>query len=147
MNIVAVTDAAGAITQPQLIAAAEEVHRQLRPHLPKDYMGRLKEVFASGAEMAVAEKDGRVLGVTVFRVMEKTFTGRELYCDDLVSDERERSSGVGKALLDYLKGLAEQRGCDNFALSSGCQRTAAHRFYFREGLVIGAFSFSRKVKP
>jgi GNAT superfamily N-acetyltransferase len=147
MKIVAVTNAQGAITEPALVAAAEEVHRQLRPHLPADYVGRLKEVFASGAEMAVAEKEGRVLGITVFRVMEKTFTGRELYCDDLVADERERSSGVGKALLDYLKGEAEKRGCDNFALSSGCQRTQAHRFYFREGLVIGAFQFSRKVKP
>jgi GNAT superfamily N-acetyltransferase len=147
MKIVPVTDTKGAVTEPSLIAAAETVHRQLRPHLPEDYLGRLKEVFSSGAEMAVAEQDGRVVGVTVFRVMEKTFTGRELYCDDLVADERERSSGVGKALLDYLKGVAEQRGCDNFALSSGCQRTQAHRFYFREGLVIGAFSFSRKLKP
>jgi GNAT superfamily N-acetyltransferase len=146
MRVVAVTDAKGAITETALIAAAEEVHRQLRPHLPPDYQGRLKEVFATGAEMAVAEKDGRVLGVTVFRVMEKTFTGRELYCDDLVSDERERSSGVGKALLDYLKGVAEQRGCDHFVLDSGCQRTQAHKFYFREGLTITAFHFTRKLK-
>jgi len=146
MKVVPVTDAQGAMTEPGLIAAAEEVHRQLRPHLPPDYQGRLKEVFATGAEMAVAERDGRVLGVTVFRVMEKTFTGRELYCDDLVSDERERSSGVGKALLDYLKGVAEQRGCDHFVLDSGCQRTQAHKFYFREGLAITAFHFTRKLK-
>jgi len=146
MKVVPVTDAQGAMTEPGLIAAAEEVHRQLRPHLPPDYQGRLKEVFATGAEMAVAERDGRVLGVTVFRMMEKTFTGRELYCDDLVSDERERSSGVGKALLDYLKGVAEQRGCDHFVLDSGCQRTQAHKFYFREGLAITAFHFTRKLK-
>ena len=146
MNIVPVTDAKGAIVAPQLAAAAEEVHRQLRPNIPTDYVGRLKEVFASGAEMAVAEQDGRVIGITVFRVMETTLNGRELYCDDLVADERERSSGVGKALIDHLKAVAAERGCDNLALSSGCQRTQAHRFYFREGLVIGAFRFGRKLK-
>jgi len=146
VNVVPVTDARGAITDPRLIAAAEEVHRQLRPHLPKDYVGRLKEVFASGAEMAVVEKEGRVLGITVFRVIEKTFTGRELYCDDLVTDERQRSSGVGKAMIDYMVGIAKERGCDTFALDSGCQRTQAHKFYFREAMVIGAFHFSRVLK-
>ena len=146
MNVVPVTDAQGTITEPGLIAAAEEVHRQLRPHLPKDYVGRLKQVFASGAEMAVVEKEGRVLGITVFRVIEKTFSGRELYCDDLVTDERQRSSGVGKAMMDYMVEVARSRGCDTFALDSGCQRTQAHKFYFRESLVIGAFHFSRVLK-
>jgi len=146
VRVVAVTDPKGAITEPALIAAAEEVHRQLRPHLPKDYVGRLKEVLASGAEMAVVEKGGRVLGVTMFRVVEKTFSGRELYCDDLVTDERERSTGVGRAMIDYMVRVANERGCDTFALDSGCQRTQAHKFYFREALTIAAFHFTRKLK-
>ncbi len=72
MNVVAVTDAAGAVVDAALLAAAEHVHRQLRPHLPDDYRRRMEEVFAGGAEMAVAVREGRVLGVTVFRVLEKT---------------------------------------------------------------------------
>ncbi len=54
MNVVAVTDAQGAVVAPELLAAAEAVHRQLRANLPADYAGRMREVFASGAEMAVA---------------------------------------------------------------------------------------------
>ena len=145
MNVVAVTDARGAVAQAALLASAETVHRQLRPHLPADYRRRMEEVFASGAEMAVAVEGGRVVGVTVFRVIEKTFTGRELYCDDLVTDEARRSAGAGRAMVAYMERVGRSRGCDVLALDSGTQRQKAHRFYFREGLVVGAFHFSKRL--
>jgi GNAT superfamily N-acetyltransferase len=141
----AVTDAKGAIVRPELLAAAEPVHRQLRPQLPPEYRARLEAVFASGAEMAVALEGERVVGVTVFRVIEKTHSGRELYCDDLVTDEATRSQGAGKAMIAYMERVARERGCDTFALDSGCHRQQAHKFYFREGLVVGAFHFTKKV--
>ncbi len=143
MIVEAVTDRQGAVVRADLLAAAEPVHRQLRPHLPPDYRARLDEVFASGAEMAVAVDGGRVVGVTVFRVIEKTFSGRELYCDDLVTDEATRSKGAGRAMIAYMERLCRERGCDTFALDSGCQRQQAHKFYFREGLVVSAFHFSK----
>ena len=143
MNVVAVTDARGAVAQAALLASAETVHRQLRPHLPADYRRRMEEVFASGAEMAVAVDAGRVVGLAVFRVIEKTFTGRELYCDDLVTDEGARSHGAGRAMIAYMERLGRERGCDVLALDSGTQRQQAHKFYFREGLVVGAFHFTK----
>lgn len=146
MRVIAVTDAKGAVLRPDLLAAAESVHRQLRPHLPAGYRERLEAVFASGAEMAVALDGERLAGLTVFRVIEKTFSGRELYCDDLVTDEAQRSRGAGKAMIAYMEGLARERGCDTFALDSGCQRQRAHAFYFRERLAIAAFHFSKGVK-
>lgn len=147
MNVEAVTDEEGAIVRPELLAAAEPVHRQLRPHLPAGgYRARLEQVFASGAEMAVALDGGRVVGLTVFRVIEKTFSGRELYCDDLVTDEGARSRGAGKAMIAYMEGVARARGCDTFALDSGCQRQQAHKFYFREGLVVAAFHFTKSLR-
>jgi GNAT superfamily N-acetyltransferase len=145
VNVLAVTDAKGRITDPELFAAAEAVHRQLRPSLPAGYRGRMEEVFASGAEMAVAVYRGKVVGVTVFRVIEKTFSGRELYCDDLVTDETNRSKGAGRAMIAYMERVGRERGCGMLALDSGCQRQQAHKFYFREGLVVGAFHFSKKI--
>ncbi|MBL0141146.1 MAG: GNAT family N-acetyltransferase [Betaproteobacteria bacterium] len=145
MNVLAVTDAKGRITDPELLAAAEPVHRQLRPDLSADYAGRMREVFASGAEMAVAVTRGKVVGVTVFRVIEKTHSGRELYCDDLVTDETNRSKGAGRAMIAFMERIGRERGCDLFALDSGCQRQQAHKFYFREGLVVGSFHFSKKI--
>ena len=143
MNVVAVSGPGGAVADEALLAAAEPVHRQLRPHLPADYRRRMGEVFASGAEMAVAVSDGKVVGLTVFRVIEKTYSGRELYCDDLVTDEANRSTGAGKAMIAYMERLCRERKCDTLALDSGTQRTQAHKFYFREGLVASAFHFTK----
>jgi GNAT superfamily N-acetyltransferase len=141
----AVSNETGEVTNAELLAAAERVHRQLRPQLPADYAGRIKEVLASGAQMAVAVVDGRVVGVTVFRVLEKTHSGRDLYCDDLVTDERERSTGVGRALMQYMEARCRERGCDTFSLDSGAQRRQAHKFYFREGMTISSFHFDKKM--
>ena len=146
MKIIPITNAAGDIIELEWLRLAESVHRQLRPHLPADYIGRMKEVFAGGAEMAVAVRDGRVFGITVFRMQEKTFNGRDLYCDDLVTDENQRSHGVGRALMQYMEKLAIERGCDTFSLDSGTQRQQAHKFYFREGMSIPAFHFVKPLK-
>ena len=135
----------GQLTDPDLLACAESVHRQLRPHLPKDYAGRMREVFAGGAEMAVAVDDGNVVGITVFRVLEKTHSGRDLYCDDLVTDETKRSAGVGRALIQYMERICRERGCDTFSLDSGTWRQQAHKFYFREGMTITSFHFDKRI--
>jgi len=129
----------------ELLPASESVHRQLRPHIPKDYAGRMKEILAAGGEMAVALVDGKVAGLTVFRMVERTFTGREMHCDDLVTDAQQRSTGVGHALMEYMLRLATERKCDFFTLDSGCQRQQAHKFYFREGLTITSFHFTRQL--
>ena len=145
IEVVPVTDAQGVVTNAALLSAAEAVHRQLRPQLPPDYVERMKQIFAGGAEMAVALIEGRVAGITVYRVLEKTMSGRELHCDDLITDENLRSGGVGNALIAYLQGIVAARTCDTFTLNSGTQREKAHRFYFREGMTITAFHFSKKV--
>jgi GNAT superfamily N-acetyltransferase len=146
MRVVAVSNDRGEVTDPELLGAAEGVHRQLRPHLG-EYMTRMKEVLAAGAEMAVAVEDGRVKGVTVFRILEKTYSGRDLYCDDLVTDEAQRSKGVGHALMQYMEQVCRDRACDTFSLDSGAWRQQAHKFYFREGMTITSFHFDKKISP
>jgi GNAT superfamily N-acetyltransferase len=128
----------------KLLAAAERVHRQLRPNLG-DYVARMKQVLAAGAQMAVALEGEEVRGLTVFRVLEKTLSGRELYCDDLVTDEAKRSTGVGHMLVEYMERIGRERRCDMLALDSGTQRQQAHKFYFREGMVVTSFHFNKKL--
>jgi hypothetical protein len=97
VSVVVVSDEKGGVADAKLLAAAERVHLQLRPHLAGRYAQRMREVIAAGAEMAVAVEGGEVAGVAVYRMVERTFSGRELYCDDLVTDETRRSTGVGHA--------------------------------------------------
>jgi GNAT superfamily N-acetyltransferase len=145
MEMIEVTDDAGAVLAPQWLARAESVHRQLRDQLPPDYAAALRPVFAGGGRMVLAARDGRVAGVAVYRIHANTFAGVQLYVDDLVTDEAQRSSGVGRALLAWLTQKALDRGCDTLALDSGTQRRRAHAFYFREGLPITSFHFSRRL--
>jgi GNAT superfamily N-acetyltransferase len=141
-----VTGSDGSVVELEWLVRAEPVHRQLRAGLPADYTGRLRAVFANGGRMSVATEDTVVRGVALWRVIENTYEGRRLYVDDLVSDEAYRSRGIGRSLLQHLERHARTLQCDVLALDSGTQRTDAHRFYFREGLVIPAFSFRKILK-
>jgi len=146
IRVVEVTDDSGAVVAPDWFAKAEPVHRQLRTTLPSDYAGKMRRVFAGGARMCLAVEGAEVAGVAVYRVYENTFQGRQLYVDDLVSDERRRSTGVGRALLAYLEQKARAAGLENLALDSGTQRQQAHKFYFREGMVVTSFHFGKRLK-
>jgi hypothetical protein len=106
----------------------------------------MKRVFAGGARMCVAVDGADITGVAVYRVYENTFQGRQLYVDDLVTDEGRRSTGVGKALLSHLEQKARGAGLENLALDSGTQRQQAHKFYFREGMVVTSFHFGKRLK-
>ena len=120
---------------------SEPVHRQLRTALPSGYADKMKRVFAGGARMCVAVDGKDVAGVAVYRVYENTFQGRQLYVDDLVTDERRRSSGVGRALLGYLEQKARAAGLDNLALDSGTQRQQE----FAHANTGAAFEFAQKL--
>jgi GNAT superfamily N-acetyltransferase len=143
LQVIAVTDDRGAVIEPQWLARAEGVHRSLRTALPADYAGKLARVFAGGGRMCVAADGDRVVGVAVYRISENTFAGLNMYVDDLVTDAQERSRGVGHALMAHLERVARDAGCENLRLDSGTHRQQAHRFYFREGMVITSFSFTK----
>jgi GNAT superfamily N-acetyltransferase len=145
-RIILITGASRDLVEPEWLARAESVHRQLRPHLPPDYAGKMKKVFSEGGEMCVAADGEGVAGVAVFRLFENTHVGRRFYVDDLVTDAKRRSGGIGKMLVAWLESEARRRGCPGLDLESGTHRTDAHRFYFREGFVIPSFSFRKEFK-
>ena len=146
MRIVEVTDESGVIAAPGWLKKAEAVHRQLRTALPPEYEAKMKRVFAGGARMCVAADGADVAGVAVYRMYENTFYGKQLYVDDLITDEARRSSGVGRTLLGYLEQKARAAGFDSLTLDSGTQRLQAHKFYFREGMAVTSFHFMKKLK-
>ena len=142
-RVIAVTDDRGAVVEPQWLARAERVHRSLRTALPADYAGKLARVFAGGGRMCVATESERVVGVAVYRISENTFADVFLYVDDLVTDDAERSRGVGHTLMAHLERVARDAGCANLVLDSGTHRQRAHKFYFREGMFITSFNFKK----
>lgn len=140
-QIIAITD--NLETHSDWLAKAEPLYRAFRPKLPADYDAYLRKMFAEGAEMAVLHVDGVVKSLVMYRCHHTTFHGFRFYVDDLVTDETERARGFGGALLRWCEQQARERGCDSFDLESGVQRPRTHKFYFREGMTIFAFGFTK----
>ncbi len=101
MEIVRITDEERRIVEPDLLPLAEPVHRQLRPDLPADYLGKMGQIFAAGGEMCVAVIEQSVVGVAVFRSYENTHAGKRSTSTTWSPTRHYRSSGVGHALLGY----------------------------------------------
>lgn len=81
--------------------------------------------------------DGQIagwIGIYVFRGVEvEPF----VEISGLVVDERVRSRGIGKALLEAAEGWARAHGFDGLAVRSNVTRERAHAFYKRNGFEPG----------
>ena len=108
---------------------------------------RLREIYAEGHHQGLrflaAYRADACVGVAGWRLVATTGSGRKLYVDDLVTSADARSEGVGRALLEELDRRARAAGCSAVDLDSGVHRGRAHRFYFREGMVVSSFHFRK----
>ena len=131
------------LTTDEDILAARGVMRQLRPQIAEaDYLSTVRRMMQTDGYLQAAVFDGdAVVAVAGYRFMEILYAGKTLYVDDLNTDDTRRSRGYGKALMDWLKREARERGCVQLQLDSGVQREQTHRFYFREGLTINCYHF------
>jgi GNAT superfamily N-acetyltransferase len=125
------------------ILATREIMLMLRPNIAPDaYLSTVRRMMQrDGYRLVTASEHGRVRAVAGFRFMERLDCARVLHVDDLVTEEAHRSRGFGKALLEWLKARAREHGCDELHLGASVQQDAAHRFCFRERMVIGAYHF------
>lgn len=133
------------------IRASFAVMRELRPHFtdPETYLAAVKRQMADGYRLTLRWIDGDgdpiVVACAGWRLSEMLAYGKFLYVDDLVTAERHRSEGHGEALMHWLEARARAAGCVYLSLDSGTHRSAAHRFYFRQGLTISSFHFAKKL--
>lgn len=129
------------------IARCFAVMQQLRPHLvERDFVARVRRMQREDFHLAFVDDGGHVRAVAGYRYLDKLFSGKNLYVDDLVTDSTQRSRGHGARLLAWLVEQARTNGCDHFELDSGVQRFDAHRFYFRERMHVSAYHFVRALK-
>jgi GNAT superfamily N-acetyltransferase len=94
----------------------------------------LAEAIAEpGSAVLLAERGGELLGfATAYLDLSSVRFGPRCWVEDLAVSPEHRSQGVGKALLDALKGWARERGATHLELDSGLAREDAHRFYERQ---------------
>lgn len=95
------------------------------------------------ASLLVAEEDGKVAGTTFLAVL-PGFAHRTApfaVIEYVVVDEKLRSKGIGKALMDYCKERAKEAGCYKIMLTSDKRRDRAHKFYKSVGFEDSAEGF------
>jgi len=65
----------------------------------------------------------------------------------LVTSQKHRGQGVGKALVAFAERWAVQSGACSLMLTSGIkpEREAAHRFYSHAGFAVNGYRFVKKV--
>jgi ribosomal protein S18 acetylase RimI-like enzyme len=87
----------------------------------------------------VYEKEEAVLGYAFCSLMEPTLKMFErkktLYIDDLCVNQKARGQHIGKALFEYVKEFAKEKGCYNVTLHVWECNSAARAFYESLGLV------------
>lgn len=133
------------IETDEQILATRDVMLQLRPHIaPDHYLPTVRRLMQEERYQLAAAVDGdgdAVRAVAGYRIFETLYCAKLLSLDDLVTDERARSGGFGKELMDWLKAEGRAHGCVQIHLVSRVHREEAHRFYFRERFGIRAFFF------
>lgn len=113
------------------IIKAFPVMSQLRTHLDEgSYLELVSEAKEKEGYKMFALFDGNdIVAVIGFQPMITLYYGRFIWVCDLVTDVNKRSEGFGEKLLSYIHKWANENKYESVALSSGLQRTDAHRFY------------------
>ncbi|RRJ28431.1 GNAT family N-acetyltransferase [Halocatena pleomorpha] len=110
--------------------SAFPVMSQLRTHLDEEtYLDYVRQMTADGYRLFARLVDGEIAALAGVQIQINMYYGRHVWVCELVTDAERRSSGHGLALLTFIAEWADEQGCELVALSSGVQRTDAHRFY------------------
>jgi GNAT superfamily N-acetyltransferase len=96
-----------------------------------------------GYSLLVAEEDGNVVGTTVMAILPgfAHHTSPFAVIEYVVVDEKRRSQGIGKILMEYCMKLAKEAGCYKTMLTSDKRRKRAHKFYKSLGFTPSAEGF------
>jgi GNAT superfamily N-acetyltransferase len=91
----------------------------------------------------LAERAGRVVGTFGLLVMDKLAHGgkKSAIVEDVVVAPEARRTGVGKAMMEFARSSAAERGCYKISLTSNAKRERAHAFYESLGFRRHGYSF------
>ena len=129
------------------VRACFALMRQLRPHLASadELVERWRLQQDEHYHLAALWQDGKPAALAGWRLQHNLVHGRFLYVDDLVTDETQRGSGHGAALIAWLKAKAAALGCARLTLDTPMNNYLGHRFYFRTGLLAMALRFNAPI--
>jgi GNAT superfamily N-acetyltransferase len=104
------------------------------PATESELRARLEGILTSDEHaLLVATDDDRPIG-WVHVAVERGLEASGVAClRGLIVDERHRSKGIGRLLIQAAEDWARARGCEVVIVRTRITRERAHRFYRREG--------------
>ncbi|MCX7821459.1 MAG: GNAT family N-acetyltransferase [Brevinematales bacterium] len=96
----------------------------------------------------VVEIENKIIGTFVLTILDYfAHNGKKAgILEDVVVDEKERSKGIGKIMLDFAIKECGKNNCYKLALSSNIKREKAHSFYEKNGFKLHGYSFWTEIK-
>ena len=129
------------------LLACSEVILFLRPLLQKEnLLAQIKEMQQEDYRIVYIAADddpSKAAAFAGFRHMNKLFSGKIIYIDDLACLPAYQGRGYAGLLLDHITALAKKEGLRSVQLDSGHSLHPAHRVYHRKGFHISAHHFSQ----
>ena len=124
------------------------VLQELYPSLTLDaYRNDLINMLPNNHYGQIAVFEGETcLGLTGYWIGTKLWCGKYLEIDNLIVSEKQRSTGVGKQMFDYLAAKAMQENCTMMALDSYTSNFKAHKFFYNQSFAPKGFHFIRVLK-
>ncbi|SDU45012.1 GNAT family N-acetyltransferase [Stappia sp. ES.058] len=94
------------------IVACFDLMQQLRPHLASaaEFVSRWRRQALEGYKLVAIYDDGRPVALAGYRLQNNLMHGRHLYLDDLVTDGKRRSQGLGQQLLLHMQAVGRDAG-------------------------------------
>ena len=120
--------------------------RQLNPTIPPATLRkRLAEMINLNYHCAGAFENGKLVGAAGMWFGARFYCGRYIDVDNVIVDEKQRSLGIGKLLMNWIEAYAREQGCEVSVLDAYTTNTEAHRFYLRDGYKIIGFHFHKEL--
>lgn len=85
----------------------------------------------------VAERSGKILGISLYYYRYSTWKGKRMYLEDIVVTQSERGAGIGKLLFDRTVEKGRETGCTGMMWQVLDWNEPAINFYKKYGTSFG----------
>lgn len=127
---------------------ADELHMTLTllsifyPNLDKELLlSRLETIALLNWRCVGVFEGADLVGLSGYWLNTRIYCGKYLYIDHFIVEGGRRCKGVGAQLLDYLKSLASDHGCEHVCLDTFVTNSLAQSFWTRHGFGIVGFHY------
>jgi GNAT superfamily N-acetyltransferase len=116
------------------------------PSQPEAIREKISILSASKADYIwIAQSQGKVVGLLALHLTPLLHAGGNLgRITALVVDENSRGQGIGRLLVETAEKWAWEKDCTRIELTSGDQRSRAHKFYQGLGYAVESKRFIKR---